>query len=169
MFAPFNIPCEANEVRGRLKHRWLWNLILGIEKEEILNAKNQKKSWEYIDKQLEISSRLDEAKIFSEEIIDGFSPVQLIDKLGTFAKLSEEHKVKIKNIIFRVYLEQTSIILIQNNYREKLSLLEKAIDEFKVEWLSNNSSIDEKFAFLQTCAKDLHSSMECLPSGVIIP
>lgn len=169
MLSPFEITCNANDMRGRIKHRWLWNLLLGTDKNVILNAMHQKNSWEYIDKELEISSRLNEAILFSDEIIAGFSPVQLIDKLSPFANLSKAQKAEIKRILNKIYLAQTTIVSIQTKYCEKLRVLQKAIEAFKKGWLLNDCNIDEKYETLQKCAKDLHSIMEGLPNGVVIP
>lgn len=161
--------CRANNLRALIKHRWLKNLILLTESGKIQSARDQKKTWKYIDNWLELSDRLEIAKEFSEVMIDGFSPLLLVGKLTPFFKLTDTKKKEIKEAVHIAYLQKTGIVDKYELYIAQLNNLERDINDLKVKWSSDNADIRDAFDALKTNAKALLVIVEQLPEGIVLP
>jgi hypothetical protein len=93
MLTPWNIPCDANILRGQLKHSWLENEVLFFSPENIVSIW---KRGEWAELERKYSARIEHALSLVENFVDGFSPAQLVDTLRPLACLSPQDKETIK-------------------------------------------------------------------------
>lgn len=173
------MPCDAALQRGLLWHSWLKNQILKTDPGYVAyihsrpSLLEERESFEQkIQPGGEFESRLDESRRFSRDMVDGFSPAQLVDS-GPLANLSDEVRASLKSAVHGEYLEQTLIEERTRPVAEAVEELGKALGEFKAVWYQRPRSganlIRESFEQLQARARVLHVMLGNLPEGIVLP
>jgi hypothetical protein len=173
------MPSDAALQRGLLWHSWLKNQILKMDAGYVAymysrtSLLEERESFERkIRPGGEFESRLDEARRFAHDMVDGFSPAQLVDS-GPLANLSAEARAGLKSIIHGEYLEQTSIEERSGPVAEAVDELGKALSDFRDVWYrgphSGADQIRAGFEQFQTRARALHEMLGNLPEGIVLP
>lgn len=173
------MPCDAALQRGLLWHSWLKNQILKTDAGYVayIHSRSslfeERESFEQkIQPGGEFESRLDEARRFARDMVDGFSPAQLVDG-GPLANLSDEVRAGLKSAVHDEYLEQTLIEERTGPVAEGVEELSKALGEFNDVWYRRPPSeaglIRESFEQLQARARVLHEMLGDLPEGIVLP
>lgn len=173
------MPCDAALQRGLLWHSWLKNQILKMDAGYVAHMHSRpslleaRESFERkIQPEGEFESRLDESRLFARDMVDGFSPAQLVDS-GPLANLSAEARASLKSAVHGEYLEQTSIEERTGPVTEAVNELGKALGEFRDVWYRRPHSEAEQiragFEQLQTRARALHEMLGNLPEGIVLP
>jgi hypothetical protein len=173
------MPCEAALQRGLLWHSWLKNQILKTDAGYVAyihsrpSLLGERESFEQkIQPGGEFELRLDEARRFARDMVDGFSPAQLVDS-GPLANLSDEVRVSLKSAVHGEYLARTLIEEHTGPVAEAVEELGKALGEFKDVWYRRPPSgaglIKENFEQLQARARVMHEILGDLPEGIVLP
>jgi len=165
------IECQANLLRGCLKHSWLENQLLNKTTDEVIYLWEEI-GWAALDK--EFSERVNEAIYLADDLESGFSPAQLVDHLAPFAKLNQETKVLIKQAVHKAYLKSSKIPDFREPLREAAITLGEALDELRNVWQLPVTEDNEQLLMgvwlkVNTRAKALHTMLERLPKGVVLP
>lgn len=173
------MPCDAALQRGLLWHSWLKNQILKMDAGYVAHMHSrtslleERESFERkIQPGGEFESRLDEARRFARDMVDGFSPAQLVDS-GPLAAIPAEARASLKKVIHGEYLKQTSIEERTKPVAVAVDELGKALGEFRDVWYRHPHSGAEQiragFEQLQTRARTLHEMLGNLPEGIVLP
>jgi len=173
------MPCDAALQRGLLWHSWLKNQILKMDAGYVAHMHSrpslleERESFERkIQPGGEFDSRLDEARRFAREMVDGFSPAQLVDS-GPLTSLSTEARAGLKSVIHGEYLEQTSIEERSGPIAGAVDELGKALSDFRDVWYQRSQAEADQvragFEQLQARARALHEMLGNLPEGIVLP
>ncbi len=173
------MPCDAALQRGLLWHSWLKNQILKMDAGYVTHMHSrpslleERESFERkIQPEGEFESRLDEARRFARDMIDGFSPAQLVDT-GPLAAISAEARASLKEVVHGEYLKQTSIEARTEPVAAAVDELGKALRKFRDVWYQQPRADAEQiragFEQLQTRARALHEMLGNLPEGIVLP
>jgi hypothetical protein len=168
--SPFNIPCEANTIRGQLKHSWLENQLCNKTGEKIL-ALWRNGQWAALNSEFDV--RFEETYDLINSLNYSFCPSQLIDKISWFILLSENERKFVKEILHKRYLNNTNILELKVPLIEKTNALKKAILSLRNSWDIRSSGseirIRNSWDEVLSKAKDLLEIFKKLPKGIVIP
>ena len=152
-----------------MKHSWIKNQILYYSLSTIVSLWKQGKS-NLGDEQLEDLNSLD---FLVNNMVDGFSPLQLIDKLRPFEHLSISEQTAFKEAIQSAYLEKTNLIELQSRLKKTASELGGAIHDFSKIWClpvtQNSTLLESAWLKIRGLAEQLESELEELPRGILLP
>lgn len=169
MLTPWNIPCDANTLRGQLKHSWLENEILFISVETVITLWRQGASdlvARYVVRVQDLSGLID-------SLAEGFSPAQLVDTLKPFGGLSMEMKSAIKGAVHAAYLESSGIFALQAPLKAAAMGMEAALQELSRTWTlpqpQGESAVRAAWEGVREKASALIMELERLPKGVVLP
>lgn len=173
------MPCDAALQRGLLWHSWLKNQILKMDASYVAHMHSRPsllKERESFERKIqpggEFESKLDKARSFAHDMVDGFSPAQLVDS-RPLAKLSSEARAGLKSVIHGEYLEQTSIEERTGPITGAVDELGKVLSEFRDVWYRRPHCeaelIRAGFEQLQARARALHEMLGNLPEGIVLP
>jgi hypothetical protein len=169
MLTPWNIPCDANTLRGQLKHSWLENEILYISIETVITL------WRQGGADLAARSvvRVQDLSCLADSLADGFSPAQLVDTLKPFGGLSTEMKSAIKGAVHTAYLESSDILALQAPLKAAAVGMEAALQELSRAWAlaqpQGESAVRAAWEGVREKASALIMELERLPKGVVLP
>lgn len=171
MLAPFNIPCDVNNIRGQLRHHWLENQILNKTPEDVLFIFQNEKKWNALETEFEY--RIAQAIKLSDDMIEGFSPRQLVEKITLLSSLSNDTKILLKDKIHKIYFENSNIQSISTRFKDAVKFLSDDIKALKKEWgettSGENNAIKEKYQAVLDSATLLYNLIKLLPKGVALP
>lgn len=173
------VPCNSAMLRGILRHSWLKNQILTMDAGYVIQMRGRPslhEEREAFERKIrpggEFESRLGEARKLVREMVDGFSPAQLVDT-GPLAGLSPEARAAIKSVLHREYLSRTMIEKCAEPATAACDALEIALREFSDNWFREPYPgavvIRKKFEELQLRARSLNDSLGDLPEGIVLP
>lgn len=167
MLTPWDIPCEANTLRGHLKHSWLEN-ELGI-----MTTKNILSAWRKGMKWPEFDVHIKEVFCLADNLAEGFSPAQLVDQLRALAQLSEGDRALIKKSVHKAYLESSGIMKLEVPLKKAAQSLGDAIsqlrDAWKIKHPEGEQKVEEAWELVSMKAKELLDVFQNLPTGVVLP
>ena len=171
MGTPWNISCDTNTLRGQIKHSWLENQVLNKTSDNIIDFWKAN-GWKALEQQFAVHIR--KAVQLSDELESGFSPAQLVDTLRPFEKVDDETKELIKEAVHKAYLESSNITELKASLKEAAEELEKALKHLLEAWdqqVSEKSEreLKETWNEFLTRARKLHSVLEQLPKGIVLP
>lgn len=166
------IPCTANALRDKLRHTWLENQIFFYDVDDVVSF------WEDGDWSNTINSvypeLIQEAIDLANNLVDGFSPAQLIDELLSLKPLSKDTRNRFKKAVHEAYLSATNISSVENPLREAATAMQIELMELQRLWGMPHGADNEKA--LRQCweriglkGKPLHSLLGKLPKGVVLP
>ena len=173
------LPCDAAMLRGILRHSWLKNQILTMDAGYVIQMRGRpslREEREAFERKIrsggEFESRLGEARRLVREMVDGFSPAQLVDS-GPLAGLSPEARAAVKSVVHREYLSRTMIEKCVGPAAAACDALEVALREFSDDWFRQPYPgavvIRKRFEELQQRARALSDSLGDLPEGIVLP
>lgn len=170
MLFPFNIPCEANQLRGQLRHHWLENQVLNKFPDDVVRLR--KKGWPALENEFDL--RIEQLKELIENMIEGFSPKQLIDKIGFLSQLPDEKKTALKEVLHIVYLERFEIEDLKKKLNNEAVSFEVVLNQFRIVWRlpegpDTENQIAIKYQEVLEQAKKLIEIIKKLPKGVALP
>lgn len=169
MLTPWNIPCEANTLRGQIKHSWLENEILNLSMETVITL------WRRGGAELtaKYAVRLQTLSLLVGSLEEGFSPAQLVDTLKPFSDLSLEEKAAIKGAVHAAYLESSGILALQAPLKAAAAGIEAALQELSRAWAlpkpQGESAVRVAWEGVRKKANALIEVLERLPKGVVLP
>ena len=171
MFTPWNIDCDTNTLRGQLKHSWLENQVLNKTSDNIISFWKAN-GWNALEQQFAVHIR--KAIQLSDELESGFSPAQLVDTLRPFEKVDDETKELIKQAVHKAYLESSNITQLKAPLKEAAEEMEKALEHLLEAWNQqvsekNEQELKKAWDKFLTRARKLHSVLEQLPKGIVLP
>lgn len=173
------LSCDVALRRGLLWHSWLKNQILKMNAEYVAqihgdpSLQEERASFERkIQAGGEFESRLSEARRLAGDMVEGFSPAQLVD-FGSLANLSPEARASIKSVIHDEYLRQTMIEERTGPIAGAIDDMESALKGFSTIWYRRPPAgldlVRTEFENLQACARRLHEKLGSLPEGIVLP
>lgn len=169
MLTPWNIPCDANTLRGQLKHSWLENEILYISVETVITLWRQGGA----DLAARYAVRVQDLSRLADSLAEGFSPAQLVDTLKPFGGLSTEMKSAIKGAVHAAYLESSGILALQAPLKAAALGMEAALQELSRTWAlpqpQGEYSVRAAWEGVREKASALIEVLERLPKGVVLP
>ncbi len=171
MLVVSSFPCSSNILRGRLKHSWLENQLLNKTADEVVYLWKET-GWGALDN--EFSMRVSETITLAENLVQGFSPAQLVDSLAPLARLDQETRDLIKQAVHKAYLESSGITELSQPLCKAAKALEAALDQLRTVWrrpvtVANEKDLKNAWQMVSTQAKALHAVLERLPKGVVLP
>lgn len=171
MRAPWNISCDANTRRGQLKHSWFENQVLNKTSDNVINFWKTT-GWKALEQQFAVHIR--KAIQLSDELESGFSPAQLVDTLTPFEKVDDKTKELIKQAVHKAYLESSNITELKAPLKEAAEELEKALKHLFEVWNQqvfekSESELKKAWDEFLIKATKLHSVLEQLPKGIVLP
>ena len=173
------MPCDAAMRRGLLWHSWLKNQILKMDAGYVVHIhsrpdlQEERESFERkIRPSGEFDSKIKEARQFVRDMVEGFSPAQLIDT-GPLASLSAEARASIKSTIHVEYLIETMMEHQTEPISVAIDELEQALKKFARAWSrqppADRALVSQRFEQLQEAARTLHERLGNLPEGIVLP
>lgn len=170
MLAPWNIPCDANTLRGQLKHSWLDNQILNKSAEDVVFLR-QHGSWPSLYS--EFDTRLDDAQRLAAMIEPGFSPALLVDSLSVFAHMDSKSRADLKQAVHSAYVIAFRPADLLPPYEKAVKQLKVAIIAFRQAWDvqsdAGDNRVSESWSDVLACAKALENLLDSLPKGIVLP
>lgn len=170
MLFPWNTPCDANTIRGQLKHSWLDNQILNKSAADVGFLRKQG-SWPSLYS--EFDTRLEDAQRLAGMIESGFSPALLIDSLTVFADLDARSRADLKQAVHAVYVTAFRPSDFVPTYEKAVKELRTAITDFRNAWdIQTNSGEDLVVGTWEQVikrAKTLEKVLNSLPKGIVLP
>lgn len=169
MLTPWNIPCDANTLRGQLKHSWLENEILYISVETVITLWRQGGA----DLAARYAVRVQDLSRLANSLAEGFSPAQLVDTLKPFGGLSTEERTAIKAAVHEAYLESSGILALQAPLKAAAVGMEAALQELSRAWVlaqpQGESAVRTAWEGVREKSRVLVMELERLPKGVVFP
>lgn len=169
MLTPWNIPCDANTLRGQLKHSWLENEVLCISIETVIALWRQTGT----DLAIRYAVRIQDLSRLVDSLDEGFSPSQLVDTLKPFDCLSTEERTAIKVAVHAAYLESSGILELQMSLRAAAAGMEAALQELSRAWAlpqpQGEGAVRCAWESVREKARTLIMILERLPTGVVLP
>jgi hypothetical protein len=172
------MPCSAARLRGILRHSWLKNQILGMDAGFVVQMHGRPslhEARESFERKIrpggEFDLRLSDARQLVRDMVEGFSPAQLVDS-GPLAALPAETLAAIKSVIHREYLSETRIEQCAEPIAAACDLLADALRDFSDVWFGRAAGLGmvrKSFEQLQLRARALHEQLEKLPEGIVLP
>lgn len=170
MLTPWNIPCDANTLRGQLKHSWLDNQILNKSAADVVFLR-QHGSWPSLYS--EFDTRLDDAQRLAAMIEPGFSPALLVDSLSVFADLGAQSRADLKQAVHSVYVTAFRPADLLPSYEKAVDELRVAIAAFRNAWDvqsdAGDDRVSESWSHVLECARVLEKLLDSLPKGIVLP
>lgn len=170
MLTPWNIPCEANTLRGQLKHSWLENQLCNKKTEDVLYLWSEGK-WRALENEFDM--RIEETLELADNLAEGFSPAQLVDQLRPLARLSESDRALIKKAVHKAYLESSGILELQAPLKKAAKSLSEAISQLRDAWKNKHQEGEQKvkkaWEAVSMKATELLELFKGLPTGVVLP
>lgn len=162
---------NSDIVRARLKHSWLENQLLNKTSQEVVYLWAET-GWPALEN--EFSERVKDTLNLADDLENGFSPAQLVDRLAPFAKVDQEAKELIKQAVHEAYLESSKISDFRMPLREDAMALGEALDELHKAWQlpvteGHEQILRSVWQKVSIKAKALHTILERLPKGVVLP
>lgn len=170
ILTPWNIACDANNLRGQLKHSWLENEVLYISIETVINLWRQGGA----DLATRYAMRVQDLSRLADSFADGFSPAQLVDTLKPFGELTAEMKSALKDAVHEAYLESSGILALQESLEAAAMNIEAALQNLSSAWglpiqSQNKSKVSKAWEGVCEKASTLVMELERLPKGVMLP
>ncbi len=172
MLALCSLPCEVNTLRGQLKHTWLENQVRDNDADDIVTFW---KDGDWVNEVETIFPQYLQLTLkLADELVDGFSPAQLIDQLGPFKEISADLRGQVRKAIHEAYLEASNITDLAEPIRKCARDLEPELNKLRTLWKMPHSPEGE--IAVRDCWEDiqkkgalLHAQLEKLPRGVVLP
>jgi len=173
------MPCEVRQRCARLSHSWLKNEILNLDPgyvSFIYQSGGRSEGRTSFEQKIQFdgvfSARIDEASQLANEMIDGFSPEQVVDT-GALKNLPAETQKAIKEVLRAEYLVQTDIESKVKQIQLAIADLKKALGIFTEAWFGKKpvepEEIQAGFTRVQVRAQALHGLLADLPKGIVLP
>lgn len=164
-----SIPVAAEGLRSTLKHTWLERRLLPrlqLERKEWLAKKDQGRLPEVL---AGLPGRIAVAWELNAEVIQGYSPAQLVDQ-GVLSALPDDLRQILREAVHQAYLAAGII-------QEPAAALEAALKKFEavasqvpVAWRqSDKKYLADVLDKLEKTAQCLKGALEALPRGVVLP
>ena len=171
--------CEVRQRCSRLSHSWLKNEILNLDPGYIgllYQRTAHSVARTSFEQKIQVdglfSARIEEASQLANEMIDGFSPEQVVDT-SALRNLPAETRKAIKEVLRAEYLIQTDIESKVKQIHLAIADLKKALGSFAETWFGRKSVKPEKiqagFTLVQVRAQALHGLLAKLPEGIVLP
>ena len=168
MLTPWNIPCEANTLRGQLKHSWLENEVLYISIETVIALWRGGGGLA-----AKYAMRVQDLSSLVGSLVEGFSPAQLVDTLKPFGELSVESRAALKVAVHSAYLESSGILALQASLKAAAVDMEAALKDLPLAWGQPQSqgegAVRAAWENVRENARALVVVLERLPRGVVLP
>lgn len=167
-----DLRCDANIRRGQLKHSWLDHKVRDKSADDVA------KFWRDGSWANEIAKifpyRINQARDLASGLANGFSPAQLVDRLGPLQNLPEESRDKLKKAVHAAYLEKTEILSLAESLHREVENFAGKFEKFRVLWnqehtRENEMALREAWQQLQKSGDALLAVFETLPKGVVLP
>ena len=162
---------ESSLLRGRLKHTWLENQVCNKTVKDVIFLWRRGK-WRALEE--EFGFRVQETLHLADEMVTGFSPEQLVEKLAPLHALSPETKKHLKEALHNAYLECTGIQEMALNLNRTTTLVEYELKRLIAIWHKppapeNEPALRKGWHAFREKADDLLSVLSQLPKGVVLP
>jgi hypothetical protein len=166
------IPCPANTLRDKLRHTWLENQIFFYNSDDVVSFWKDG-DWSHTIN-LVYGEYIQQAIELADNLIDGFSPAQLVDELSLFRSLTEETRNKIKKAIHETYLATTNISSLEEPLRKAAIGMQTEIINLQILWglphvIDNERALRQCWERIGSKGKPLHCLLGKLPKGVVLP
>ena len=166
-----NIINDVILLRGRLKHSWLENQVCNKTVEDVVLLWRNGK-WEALEK--EFGFCVEETLHLADEMVAGFSPAQLVEKLAPLHTLSPQTKDRLKHAIHNAYLESSRIQELALDLRNAATSTEDELKRLLAIWNKPPRPDDEpglrsRWDAFREKADDLLVVLSQLPTGIVLP
>lgn len=174
-----SLPSELSQERGRLRHLWLKNQVLALNEDFVVlmhGKRSLQKARESFESKIqpdgEFTIRLNDARRLVQQMLEGFSPAQLVD-LGPLEQLSKDARRQVKSVSHDLYLRKTAIAELSESLTGAITDLANALQEFTTTWFeqptAHETLIRSRFAHFQLCAQALQEKLGRSPEGIVLP
>lgn len=171
MLTPWDIPCEANTLRGQLKHSWLENQLCNKKTEDIVSSWQKGRRWSALENEFDM--RIKQTLDLAGNLAEGFSPAQLVDQLRPLAQLHDGDRALIKKAVHEAYLESSGIMTLQAPLRDAAKSLGNALSQLRHVWNSKlpegEQKVGKAWELVYEKANGLLELFKKLPTGVVLP
>ena len=172
MFTPWNIACRANTFRGQLKHSWLENQVCNKTANDVATLWRTQ-IWDEVIGEI-FQYRIDQMRELANELVNGFSPAQLVDQLSPLQNFSEENRFRLKNVLHSAYIENSGISALSELLSQEIEGFAQEFTRFLTVWNTkrtdeNEPALRHGWNQLQQVANSLLAVFEKLPKGVVLP
>jgi hypothetical protein len=162
-------PCDANTLRGQLKHSWLENEVLYISIETVITLWRRGEA----DLAAKYAMRVQDLSRLADSLAEGFSPAQLVDTLKPFGGLSVGARAAIKSAVHSAYLESSGILALQVSLKSAARDMEAVLQELSLAWVQpqpqGEGVVRAAWENVREKARALVVVLERLPKGVVLP
>ena len=163
---------EHARTRGKLRHSWLENEVLGRRAEFIarLSTRSSKGRVEF-DERLaegsgEFSRCVELTRALAESAREALSPCRLLVGAG----LERAAHDALCEVLEREFLDRTQLVAQTLELKMCASNFAEALAAFRLLWLSGDGhGVGASFEGLQEAGRALHACLGGLPAGVVLP
>ena len=150
-------------------HSWLENEILCTQPLNIVNRRADG-SWKSDNKIFTHLKNIESVRKLVDDMIQGFSPVQLVDQLGPLQKCSPETRLRIKEIVHNAYLEDSGIKGLAKSLEQVVNVFSEEFNTFIKAWNEgNDNELKKAWQGVLNKAANMLKVFEKLPKGVVVP
>lgn len=165
--APISLACDTNLLVGRLKHSWLENQIINKSVSDIIELRREG-PWSELD--LQFISNVYEAASLADNLIDGFSPRQLVDRLHSLQHLDQDKRNRLKDCVHELYVKQSSLAEGARQLAKTVRALAVALDDLRSLWrLGSDSDLTLAWQRVLQEANVLVRNLQGLPKRIVLP
>jgi len=171
--SPFNIPplklddgFSAGIVRGQLLHSWLENQVLNTKQDKIDRVREGER-WETPGK---FMPRVKQAIRLAENLVDCYSPRQLVYRLSALSSLSDGQKGRLGAALHEIYCSTCGVEDLARRLKESAEAVKESLREF-LECLSaeDRREVPSSWERFRANAERLYAALQEVPKGVVIP
>lgn len=128
--------------------------------------------WRTLEKECEY--RIKQARDLVDEMEEGFSPSQLVERLKPLADLPGEKRRRLQALVHAAYLERHGIPDLKDRFQEARTELKGALDRMRIAWsepVSEEAYEAVRMAWREVGrrAATLRDVLEKLPRGISLP
>ena len=171
---PFNMPTlklddgfSADIVRGQLSHSWLENEVLKTKEERIERLRNGE-PWEALEKQF--LPRVKQAIQLAENLVDCYSPRQLVYRLSPLSSLPDGQKERLGAALHEIYCSTCGVEDLAQRLKESAEAVKESLQKL-LECLSAEDrwEVPSSWERFRANAERLYAVLQEVPKGVVIP
>ncbi len=167
--SPWNIPCDANDLRGRLKHSWLENEVLQYRSDNVVNRRRDG-SWKRDGRIAAHEDRIADLMELADGLVDGFSPAGLVDRLEPLEALAPEAREMVKAAVHQAYAERHGMEELAVSLKAEAEYFRQSFVSFKKAWEDgDDAALEDAWDQVLQQAQALVAVLEKLPRGVVLP
>lgn len=154
-------------VRGQLLHSWLENQVLNTKQDKIERLRKGE-CWEAPGKNF--MPRVKQAIRLAENLVDCYSPRQLVYRLSPLSSLSDRQKERLGAALHEIYCSTCGVEDLAQRLKKSAEAVKESLQEFlKCLSAEDRREVPSSWERFRANAERLYAVLQEVPKGVVIP